>query len=330
VSILALVQKQFVIVKTSLIGSMLSNLLLVMGMCFFFGGLRRTEQFFNVTVAQTAASLLALAVASVIIPTAFDISTKTSNIPIAEISRGTAVILLIVYGCYLFFQLKTHNAMYMEESKKVPMRPRKGKTPKGAIKKGLAAAGGTLAGPTRTRPESMDVPPEDELMQPDAESLEENEPDEPQLTLSVALFTLAASTAIIALCAESMVSSINDITTSPNSTVSAEFIGLILLPIVGNAAEHATAVTVACKDKMDLAIGVAVGSSMQIALFVLPFIIIVGWGLGYDKMNLSFDGFQIAVLFVSVLLVNYLIADGKSHWLEGALLLSLYLIIAVT
>jgi Ca2+:H+ antiporter len=309
---------------------MLSNLLLVMGMCFFFGGLRRTEQFFNVTVAQTAASLLALAIASVIIPTAFDISTTTSNIPIAEISHGTAVILLIIYGCYLFFQLKTHNAMYMEESKKVPMRPRRGQTPKGAIKRGLATAGGTLAGPGRTRPESMDLPPEDELMQPDVESSEEDEPDEPQLTLLVALFTLAASTAIIALCAESMVSSINDITTSPNSAVSAEFIGLILLPIVGNAAEHATAVTVACKDKMDLAIGVAVGSSMQIALFVLPFIIIVGWGLGYDEMNLSFDGFQIAVLFVSILLVNYLIGDGKSHWLEGALLQSLYLIIAVT
>lgn len=81
---------------------------------------------------------------------------------------------------------------------------------------------------------------------------------------------------------------------------------------------------------MDLAIGVAVGSSMQVALLVIPFAVILGWILGLNDMNLSFDGFQVAVLFVSVLLVNYLIGDGKSHWLEGVLLCCLYIIIAVT
>ena len=96
--------------------------------------------------------------------------------------------------------------------------------------------------------------------------------------------------------------------------ISKVFVGLILLPIVGNAAEHATAVTVACKDKMDLAIGVAVGSSMQIALLVLPFVVVLGWIIDVDTMTLNFDGFQIAVLFVSVLLVTFLISDGKSHW----------------
>lgn len=84
---------------------------------------------------------------------------------------------------------------------------------------------------------------------------------------------------------------------------------------MGNAAEHATAVTVAIKDKMDLAIGVAVGSSMQIALLVIPLIVVIGWIMHIDNMTLYFDGFQIAVLFVAVLLVNYLIQDGKSHWL---------------
>jgi Ca2+:H+ antiporter len=108
-------------------------------------------------------------------------------------------------------------------------------------------------------------------------------------------------------------------------SVSEEFVGLILLPIVGNAAEHATAVTVACKDKMDLAIGVAVGSSMQVALLLIPLMIIIGWIMGNDGMTLSFDGFQVAVMFVAVLLVNYLIGDGKSHWLEGMLLCCLYL-----
>ena len=108
-----------------------------------------------------------------------------------------------------------------------------------------------------------------------------------------------------------MVSSINGLTATGG--VSTTFVGLILLPIVGNAAEHATAVTVAMKDKMDLSIGVAVGSSMQIALLVFPFIVILGWILGKDCMTLYFDTFQIATLFVSVLLVNYLIQDGKSR-----------------
>jgi len=87
---------------------------------------------------------------------------------------------------------------------------------------------------------------------------------------------------------------------------------LILLPIVGNAAEHATAVTVAVKDKMDLAIGVAVGSSMQVSLFLIPLLVVIGWIMGKEDMTMSFDGFQVAVLFVSILLVNYLIGDGKS------------------
>lgn len=120
-----------------------------------------------------------------------------------------------------------------------------------------------------------------------------------------------------------MVDGISSIT--ENGNVSVEFVGLILLPIVGNAAEHATAVTVAVKDKMDLAIGVAVGSSMQVSLFLIPLLVIIGWIMGNDCMTLSFDGFQVAVLFVAVLLVNYLIGDGKSHWLEGMLLCCLYL-----
>lgn len=110
VSIIALIQGKILIVQTSLIGSMLSNLLLVLGMCFFFGGINRVEQYFNVTVAQTAASLLALAIGSLIIPTAFAIFSEGPNGDrgVAPTSRGTAVLLLVVYACYLIFQLRTH------------------------------------------------------------------------------------------------------------------------------------------------------------------------------------------------------------------------------
>jgi len=261
VSIIALVAHppEIVIVQSSLIGSMLSNLLLVMGMCFFFGGLNRVEQNFNVVVAQTASSLLSLAVASLIIPSAFlawaggsgkfspgpsrcrlpstDLpKTDTiNNKNITALSRGTSILLLLVYGTYLFFQLKSHAQIYNAPSKKVDKRRPKvegGDATKKLVNVGVklsAIRGGTAAqeDPSRT--------PE--------------EKEEPRLNIWVAVFTLAASTALVALCAEYMVNSINALCT-PTSGLSKTFVGLILLPIVGNAAEHATAVTVACKDKM--------------------------------------------------------------------------------
>ncbi|KAF7550582.1 hypothetical protein G7Z17_g5602 [Cylindrodendrum hubeiense] len=327
VAILALAEGKVLIVQTSLIGSILSNLLLVMGFCFFFGGLRRQQQYFNQTVAQTAASLLALAVASVIVPTVFDMASTTPTKSVADLSRGTSVILLVVYGAYLIFQLKTHQDVFTEESQKVAAKPwSSGSLDSGAIRQGLAAPGALMGRGMADQTENERL--SKMLMNPQSLAHEDDdEEEEPQLHFWVAVATLTISTVFIALCAEFMVNSIDAVTA--NGSVSEEFVGLILLPIVGNAAEHATAVTVAIKDKMDLAIGVAVGSSMQVALFLIPLLVIIGWGMGNEDMNLSFDIFQVAVMFVAVLLTNYLIADGKSHWLEGFLLISLYLIIAV-
>lgn len=217
---------------------------------------------------------------------------------ITALSRGTAILLLLVYGAYLYFQLKTHMDMYNEPSKKVKKR---GKVGEGDATMGLAEAGANIsatAGGKATQKKPHQEP--------------EDKPDEPRLSIVVAIATLCISTAFVGICAEFLVDSINDLVEIAH--LSKTFVGLILLPIVGNAAEHATAVTVAMKDKMDLAIGVAVGSSMQIALLLIPFIVVLGWCMGNEDMNLQFDGFQIAILFVTVLLVNYLIGDGKSHW----------------
>ncbi len=137
----------------------------------------------------------------------------------------------------------------------------------------------------------------------------------PQLSLWAAILTLAVSTALVGICAEFMTSAINKISPPDGSgKLSRTFVALILLPIVGNATEHYTAVAVALKDKMDLAISVAIGSSLQIALFVIPFLVVLGWILEDPSMNLAFNGFQIAIVFVAVLLINYLIQDGKSNW----------------
>ena len=255
---------------------------------------------------------------SLTLPVLFSEQTKTAQI--TKLSRGTAILLLVVYGAYLFFQLKTHASMYSEPSPKVEKR--KKKVDEGDSVRSIAAIGAqgvaTMANPIGTGA----------TQESSGYQRPEEETEEPKLSKWVALFTLAASTALVAICAEFMVDSINAITAT--GAVSRTFVGLILLPIVGNAAEHATAVTVACKDKMDLAIGVAVGSSMQIALLVIPFTVVLGWILGNDNMNLAFDGFQIAVLFVAVLLVNYLIQDGKSHWLVLFVGSSLYVLLLIS
>ena len=315
VAIIALAKGKVILVQTSLVGSILSNLLLVMGMCFLFGGLRRPEQHFNTTVAQTATSLLATALAGVIVPTVWQLSSASTDGSIAKISRGTAVILLFVYCGYLLFQLRTHRLAFDKESPKTPI---KGHLKKGAIPKNIARAGGiwvaAMVDSEEIRPNLLD-PSEQEIT------------EEPQLHFAVALGTLIVSTAVIGLCSEFMVDAIGAVVAG--GTISEGFVGLILLPIVGNAAEHATAVSVAIKDKMDLALTIAAGSSLQVALFLLPLLVIIGWIIGNDDMTLGLDIFQLSLLFVSVLLVNYLLADSKSHWLEGLVLCSLYLIIAV-
>ncbi|KAG6010101.1 hypothetical protein E4U21_000135 [Claviceps maximensis] len=328
VAVIALADGKVAIVQTSLIGSILSNLLLVMGFCFFFGGLRRQEQHFNHTVAQTAASLLALAAASVIVPSVFEVAApNVSQADIAKMSRGTSVILLIVYSAYLFFQLKTHQKVFNEESQKVAAKPwSTAAIGDGAVKQGLAMPSALMGYALTDQNENQRL--SRMLMnQRLLEAEDDEEGEDPQLHFFVALAALTVSTIIIAFCAECMVDSIDEVTKVGG--LKEEFVGLILLPIVGNAAEHATAVTVAIKDKMDLAIGVAVGSSMQVALFLIPLLVIIGWAMGNQNMDLSFDMFQVAVMFVAVLLTNYLIGDGKSHWLEGFLLICLYSIIAV-
>ncbi|TGO48500.1 hypothetical protein BOTNAR_0472g00080 [Botryotinia narcissicola] len=151
--------------------------------------------------------------------------------------------------------------------------------------------------------------------------------EDENISRTTAVVLLLLSTGLVACCAEFMVDSINAVVEG-NSSLSEAFIGLIIIPIVGNAAEHVTAVTVASKNKMDLAIGVAVGSSIQIALFVTPFIVLLGWCMSRE-MTLYFTLFETVCLFVSAFIVNFLVLDGRSNYLEGALLCAAYVIIAV-
>lgn len=146
-----------------------------------------------------------------------------------------------------------------------------------------------------------------------------SESEEPQMSPWAAAVVLLLTTVAVSVCAEYLVDSIDSLVETAH--ISKTFVGLVLIPIVGNAAEHVTAIVVALKDKMDLAMGVAIGSSMQIALLVTPFLVILGWIID-QPMTLHFETFETVVFFLSVLVVTYVIQDGKSNYLEGAMVSS--------
>jgi len=159
----------------------------------------------------------------------------------------------------------------------------------------------------------------------DADGGDDDDGDSPQLTLTSSVLLLVAVTIAVAICSEFLVDSIEEVTLQWGMNVS--FVGVILLPIVGNAAEHATAVTVAMKNKMDLSIGVAIGSSTQIALFLIPFVTLLGWIMD-QPMSLNFSSFETIAFLVAVLMVTTLLKNGESNWLQGVMLMAVYLIIA--
>jgi Ca2+:H+ antiporter len=191
----------------------------------------------------------------------------------------------------------------------------------------LSVLAGVNPAPTVTRTGTDPIPPFQHQVGDEEAGVEAATPDgKLVMSRTAAVVMLLFSTALVAVCAEFLVEAIPEMVA--DSPVSEAFIGLIILPIVGNAAEHVTAVTVAAKNKMDLAIGVAVGSSIQIALFVTPVVVLLGWILN-TEMSLYFNLFETISLFATVFVVNFLVLDGRSNYLEGTLLIAAYVIIAI-
>jgi len=346
VSIIALTKCEIKIVQSSLIGSVLSNLLLVLGMCFFAGGTKYAEQGFGISATQVNSSLLTIAVIAVLLPGAFDLAIRLKiteedtdyEKDILALSHGVAVLLLLIYVAYLVFQLWSHAHLYEDKNNpdimaSVRYQPKEKKKerqseeveaqePASSSQTAISHENATI---TRRNGAAISGANND-VEAADAEMQAEEEEEMPTMSLTATIILLVVVTVLVAITAEWLVDSIDGLTDTGH--ISKEFVGVILLPIVGNAAEHVTAVTVAVKDKLTLSMGVAVGSSIQIALFVIPFSVILGWIL--DKpLTLLFDPFESIILFLSVLTVNYVVADGKSNWLEGLLLMFLYVILAV-
>ncbi|MGB3138846.1 MAG: calcium/proton exchanger, partial [Nodosilinea sp.] len=262
------------IVKASITGALLANLLLVLGLAMFFGGLRYKEQTFNQTVVRMNGSTMSLAVVAIVLPA---MVINTSNIvepeTIERLSLTVAAVLIVVYGLTLVFSLKTHSYLY-------------------------------------------------DVGVTDLEDSEHDDTEKPNVWLWLGV--LVAATIGVAVESEIFVGAVEEAADSLGFT--SLFTGVILLPLVGGAAEYATAVRVAVKNNMDLAVSIAMGSSLLVALLVAPILVIVGYFIG-QPMDLNFGLFEVIAVVIAVSFANLISLDGRSNWLEGVLLLSTFVIL---
>lgn len=276
ISILAIKEGLFAVVKASIAGSVLGNVLLVLGASMLAGGLKFTTQKFNKKAIEVTSTMLLFSIIAITVPAFFEeLPSKNLLVNTEKISIVISIILFLIYIATIVFSMITHKDLYVEESV--------------------------------------------------AEEIEEIEEGKKQWSLWLALLVLIMVTIFIAVESEILVSAVEPMTKILG--ISESFVGLILIPIVGNAAEHSTAVIMALKDKMNVSMEIAVGSSLQIILFVTPILVFVS--LFFKPMSIIFDNFELIALISAVIIANKVSIDGESNWLEGLVLIGIYFILAV-
>ena len=270
------------VVKASIVGSVISNILLVLGASMFVGGWRNGDQRFSQQAVHAQAAMLLLALAALVLPAVFQLASGGS-LPHANQDRvefggdlkhltiGVSVVLLVTYAGGLFFSLRTHRDLF---------------------------------NPHR----------------------EEEVPDT-VWSVERSVILLAIAGVLVGVMSEVLVGSIED--ASHAVGLSEFFIGVIVVAIVGNAAEHWVAVLVAFKNKMDLAMNIAIGSSAQVALFVAPVLALLSFGVGPHPMALVFNGYELGALLFAVLIANFVTVEGRSNWFEGVQLLAVYAVLVL-
>ncbi|KAF8905112.1 Sodium/calcium exchanger protein-domain-containing protein [Gymnopilus junonius] len=407
VAISALRKCELRVVQSTLIGSMLCKLLLVLGLCFFAGGIRFSEQGFDPTATQINSSLLSLSIGAILLPAAYhftlaaetDASFEEQTENILHMSHGVSIILLFIYLAYMLFQLWSHTYLYNDQHNKKSNRLSTVLKEQRAIRKNcpytphrspqnsavdlsrLSTESSSLDPPRRpfvssplssssdvtlsSRPGSTSekdaysspgmttvrlVAPEmggvpmsrnstastvnsiacssTVSVESSVASVEEQlppPPKQPQLSWFLTILLLIVVTGAVAVTVDWLVAAMDEI----SMTISKEWVGLILLPAISSVAEIITAVKVSVKDEVSLSISVAVGSTIQTALLVIPFTVILAW-ITHKPLSLLMDPFQSMVLYIAVNTMGYVVADGKSNWLEGVILICLYIIIAVS
>jgi len=283
IAFFALTQGLQEVVKASIIGSILGNILLVMGAAMLVGGLRREKQVFNRTAANVQVIMLLLAAAALVLPAVFQLVAGGGLPPVSaeevqfsdELERMSLVVAVLLLGTYLaglYFSLRSHRSLF---------------NPTG----------------------------------------EEEHRAEDAWTIRRSVITLAVAGVAVGLMSEILVGSITE--ASEAIGISEFFVGVIVVAIVGNAAEHWVAIYFAAKDKMDLAVNIAIGSSAQIALFVAPVLVLLSFVVGDFPMALVFNGFELAAVLLAILVANFVVNEGESTWFEGLQLLALYAVLGV-
>ncbi|MEA2456301.1 MAG: Ca2+:H+ antiporter, partial [Thermoleophilaceae bacterium] len=286
IALFALSEGLHEVVKASIVGSIIGNILLVMGAAMLVGGLPRDKQTFSRTAANAQSAMLLLALAALVFPAIFQLI-HGGGLPtvgeervdfgsdLEKLSFGVAIVLLVSYVAGLIFSLKTHRAVF----------------------------------------------------NPYDESEAKAEEPEHRWSVRQAAIYLALSAVAVGVMSEILVGSIS--AASKDIGLSEFFVGVFIVAIVGNAAEHWVAVLVAAKDKMDLAVNIAIGSSAQVALFVAPVLVLASFVVGPDPMALVFNGYELGALMFAVLIANLVTQEGESNWFEGVQLLALYVVLGL-
>lgn len=271
IAVFLLIEGEIEIVKASITGSIIGNVLLVLGLSFLVGGWNRDEQKFNLASAGLHSASLVIAVIGLLMPALFALSPEATFFRTEAVSVGVAIVLLLTYGAGLLFALKTHKRFFGDTH-------------------------GSHA-------------------------------EKPKWSTRRAVGLLAGSTVFVAIMSEFLVGALEP--TVEELGISKLFVGLIIVPIVGNAAEHSSAIFLAAKNKMDISIEIAIGSSTQIALFVAPMLVFISLIVG-NPMDMIFSGFEIAAVAFSSAVLAFIALDGRSNWLEGFQLLAAYVIMAIS
>lgn len=262
------------VVKASITGSIIGNVLLVLGASIFVGGLKHTHQRFNRVAASLGSTLLALSAVGLLVPAVFHaVLTKEETGTEHALSFAIAVVLMGCYVLSLLFQLITHKHLFEGE---------------GASVEGAAHATG--------------------------------------MSTRQAVIALIGATVTVGIVSEFLVGAVEH--TAEAFGMTKVFVGVILLAIIGNAAEHSTAILVAAKNRMDLALNIAIGSGIQVALFVAPMLVFASYLFG-QPLDLLFTNFEVFAVMITVFVLALVASDGESHWMEGVLLLAVYLIFGI-
>jgi Ca2+:H+ antiporter len=277
IALVALRAGHFDMVRASIIGAVLANLLLALGVAFFVGGLTHHTQEYNSGATRLYSSMMLIAAISLGVPSAFNrFLSPDGMIPQEKtVNLGTAFVLLAAYGLYLLFMLKTHPDFF--------------KSP-GAETEGHGHEG-------------------------------------PQWSVARAIGSLVGASALAAWMSEILVGAAEG--TGKSLGMSEVFIGIVFLAIVGGAAESGSAVAMARKNKVDLTMGIAMGSSIQIALFVAPVLVLASYFIAPQPLELSFSRAEIGTLFLAVLIGTVVSGDGRSNWYKGVQLITVYAMIAI-